>query len=778
MHTQNQIKRQLSEPSTLEQVRALAALASHRTALAEQLCERFGLHDGRGVAQRSTCLKALRDLQRAGTIVLPAPRTRTRHGGPRGLDAPVPAPEPTLPAQVEHVGGVELVQVSAEHERRVWTELMRREHPLGAPTLAGHQVRYLVRSAHGWIGALGFAAAALKLSERERWIGWDDTQRRAHLHRVVGLSRFLIRPMIHCHNLASQVLGQALRAVAHDFERRYGFRPWLVESFIDPAKYTGVSYCAANWTCIGRTRGRGREDRDRTATVTPKDIYVYVLEPAFRTLLGVAVPAPAPGPLAVHEGLESTHWAAHEFGGAPLGDRRLERRLVSSAALQAEAPMHAFCNVASANWAAVKGYYRLIDQGEDSAVTPANILAPHRLRTVRRMQAQDTVLCIQDGTDLNFATHAQCTGLGVIGTNQTGAQSRGLHMHSSFAVSTEGLPLGVLGAHFEAPQPNEPGDSAKPLEARKSFRWIQGLRECVELSAQCPDTRLVSVMDREADLYELFDEQRRDPRVELLVRAKNNRCLNIDAHSAKEKLFERLRSAPEQGRMQVAVTRQSARPKASKRPAKDKRAARVAEVALRFERIELAPTAAEFKQREPLTLWCVHVREERPPPGAKALEWFLLTTVAIETGEQAEQILGWYQLRWRIEDWHRVLKSGCRVEKLAHDSAERMTRAVAMRLVIAWRVMLMTLLGREVPELPAELLFSDLELEVLSAYAPTLARPTPPPKTLGEAVRLTAIVGGYLARNNDGPPGHQLMWWGYARLAGMCMGFALRKNIT
>jgi hypothetical protein len=778
MDTQNQIKRQLSEPSTLEQVRALAALASHRSALAEQLCERFELRDSRGRAQRSTCLKALRELQHAGLIELPAPRTRTRHGGPRGLDVPVPAPEPALPAQVEHVGGVELVPVVAEHERRVWNELMRCEHPLGAPTLAGHQLRYLVRSAQGWIGALGFAAAALKLSERERWIGLDDTQRRAHLHRVLGLSRFLIRPMIHCHNLASHVLGQALRRVAPDFERRYGYRPWLLESFIDPAKYSGVSYRAANWTCIGRTRGRGRQDRARAATVTPKDIYVYVLEPTFRTLLGVAVPAPTAAPLAVYEGLESPHWAEHEFGGAPLGDRRLGRRLVSSAALQAESPMHAFCNVASANWAAVKGYYRLIDQGEDSAVTPANILAPHRLRTVRRMQAQETVLCIQDGTDLNFATRAQCTGLGVIGTNQTGAQTRGLHMHSSFAVSAEGLPLGVLRAQFDAPQPGGAGEAAKPLEQRKSFRWIQGLRDCVELSAQCPDTRIVSVMDREADVFELFDEQRRQPRVELLVRAKNNRCIHGAGDAGTDKLFERMRNAAERARMQVAVTRQSARPKASKRAAKDRREARVAEVALRFERIELAPTASEFKQREPLTLWCVHVREEHPPPHAKALEWFLLSTLAIDTPEQAEQVLRWYQLRWRIEDWHRVLKSGCRVEKLAHDSAERLTRAVAMRLVIAWRVMLMTLLGREVPELPAELLFSDLELEVLSAYAPTLARPTPPPKTLGEAVRLTAIVGGYLARNNDGPPGHQLMWWGYARLAGMCTGFALRKNMT
>ena len=406
------------------------------------------------------------------------------------------------------------------------------------------------------------------------------------------------------------------------------------ESFIDPAQHSGVSYCAANWTCIGRTRGRGRQDRDRTAPVTPKDIYVYVLEPAFRNWLGVPAHTPSAGPLAVHEGLDSAHWAEHEFGGAPLGDQRLGRRLVSSAALQATAPMHAFCNVASADWAAVKGYYRLIDQSEDSAVTPVNILAPHRARTVRRMQAQDTVLCIQDGTDLNFATHAQCTGLGVIGTNQTGAQSRGLHLHSTYALSTEGLPLGVLRAHFEAPQSGAAGDAAKPLEQRKSFRWIQGLRDCVELSAQCPDTRIVSVMDREADLFELFDEQRTHRGVELLVRAKNNRCVYGAGDTSNDKLFERMRSAPERGRMQVAVTRQSARPKASKQTAKAKREARLADVSVHFERIELAPTDAAFKQREPLALWCVHVREDRAPPGVKALEWFLLTTIAIETGEQ------------------------------------------------------------------------------------------------------------------------------------------------
>ena len=175
-----------------------------------------------------------------------------------------------------------------------------------------------------------------------------------------------------------------------------------------------------------------------------------------------------------------------------------------------------------------------------------------------------------------------------------------------------------------------------------------------------------------------------------------------------------------------------------------------------------------------MRLWCVHVREDSPPEGAKALEWFLLTTIAIPSPEHAEQMLTWYGLRWRIEDWHRVLKSGCRVERLGHDRIERLERAIAIRLVIAWRIMLMTLLGRETPELPAEALFSELEITVLGAFAKS--RRLPPPANLGEAVLMVARLGGYLARTRDPPPGHQLLWHGYATLAGMCIGYALREQ--
>ncbi len=146
------------------------------------------------------------------------------------------------------------------------------------------------------------------------------------------------------------------------------------------------------------------------------------------------------------------------------------------------------------------------------------------------------------------------------------------------------------------------------------------------------------------------------------------------------------------------------------------RCERLADVTLRYMPVRLVPSHYHA-DKAPIDIWVVHAAEENPPLGAQALEWFLLTTMEPTSGQDAQQCLRWYCLRWRIEDWHRVLKSGCRIESITHKSAQRLRRAIAINLVIAWRLMLMTLLGREVPELPAETVFSDIELRTLRAYA-------------------------------------------------------------
>ncbi len=606
MLDQHCIAETLSHSEAVETLRVLRMQAgdTSRSAFARHVCREFGFVDSRGQPQVASCQKALRSLHSAGRIDLPAPRHGGRAGAcrPRRLGQPVPQPQAVPPA-AGAVAGLKLTLVTSPQQRRTWNELVASEHPQGAVLHVGAQVRYLIESEHGLLGALGFAAAALAVAARDEWIGWD-----AQLHRVLGLSRFLIRPSVRCHLLASKVLGMVRRRLPEDFLQRYGYRPALLETYCDPQQHAGTCFRAANWTCVGQTGGRGRFARPGQR-VPVKAIFVYPLQ-----------------------------------------------------------------------------------------------------RDWRRLQAERTVLCVQDGTELNFAEHPGCAGLGYIGKHKRSEGTLGLHMHSTLAVSPEGIPLGLLHIQYDAPDGQ--AQRGRPLEERKTFRWMRGLRDCAEVAGQLAGPRLVAVMDREADVQALFAEQRRLEGVELLVRAKHNRALG--AH--RPKLFEHMRAQAVGGQLEIKVQRSSARRGTRRQSASALRAARTAQAELRWQTVELpAPARGEAALRMQL----VHVWERAAPEGVEALEWFLLTTLPVASLADAEQVLEWYRLRWRIEDWHRMLKSGCKVEYLGHRTGERIERAVTIKAVIAWRLAAMTLLGRETPELPSEVFFAQIQLR--AAHAPDLA---------------------------------------------------------
>ncbi len=274
-------------------------------------------------------------------------------------------------------------------------------------------------------------------------------------------------------------------------------------------------------------------------------------------------------------------------------------------------------------------------------------------------------------------------------------------------------------------------------------------------------------MDREADFFELFDAQRRLGTVDVLVRAKHDRRLGTGV----EKLFATLRNAPADGHVEIDIARVSERPKSSRKPARPARSARVVRAEVHYRELTLPPT---IEGLEPVTLWVVHVRETVPPEGEKPVEWFLLTSVRVECLDAALEAVGHYLRRWRVEDFFRVLKSGCRAENLGFHSAERLERALTIQAVIAWRLMLMTLLGREVPECAAEFLFSDVELRFLNDYAADCGLSAP--HTLTDAVLLVALLGGYQDRKQDPPPGHQIMWRGYERLSAATLGYRIAEK--
>lgn len=737
-----------------------------RTTLAKELCRRLDLRDHKGDWQVATAARALREMAEQGLVELPVPA----HPGPQSwspsrLSGPV-ARAGAVPERLEEVQGLRLVVVQSPEELRIWNELMLGEHPLRECRLVGRQLRYLIGSDHGWLGGIGFGSCALFLESRDEWIGWSADQRVEHLERVINMTRFLIRPGVRCANLASHVLGLCARRVGDDYERRYGLRPWLLESFVEREKYTGACYQAANWIRVGQTKGRGRTGApDEGKSI--KAVYLHPIVSDLRKRVGVKPPVVAamePG-----SGLDRAGWAEQEFGDCALGDARLTRRVVKIVGDQATKPGASYSEACGGDRDALNGYYRFLN-AEHEELDLESLLQTHRRQTLRRMKDQATVLLIQDTMDLNFATRTECEGLGTIGTNQTGAESKGLRLHSCLALEADnGLPLGVVRLDGYAPESAKGKATNRPIEEKDSNRWLVTFKDGADLAAKLPDTRFVSVADREADIFELFDLHRQlaGKKPDLLVRAKCDRCLE----DTERKLFAELAQAPLAEKAIVEVPRQRAKIGKPSKPGRPALPARQAEVELRFKEVAIsAPDKPQTRNRQPLRLWAVYLVEKNPPPQATPLEWLLLTTIQVASAKQALKCLRWYCRRWRIEEWHRVMKSGCNVEEHQNHSAAALLRAIALDAIIAWRIMLLAILGREQPEAPCELVFDPIECEVLAI----LTQKKKP--TLGEAVITIAKEGGYLNRKRDRHPGYETLWKGYIQFCAMVRGFGLARK--
>ena len=656
----------------------------------------------------------------------------------------------------------------------MWNTLLHFEHPQGTTTFAGCQVRYLVVSAHGVLGAVGFSAAALQLRAREAWMGWSAEQRQAHLHRVLCLSRFLIRPGVQCRNLASQVLGQVLARVAEDFEARYQYRPWLVETFVGPA-HDGASFKAANFVWVGQTAGRGRQDRDHARARPVKSVYMYALEPHWRRRLGVArvdaAPALAPADGSRQRRLDGERvWrgavgrsavvgaSGQECGAAGVVARRGDhgQRVPRPRGGEGLLPAHRPAGV-------VGGHAREHSRTPPGAHAAADARPGHGAVHPGRDGSE---LC--DAPALRGAGHHRAQPDGLEDARPASASDPGGRWRGSAAGRAALRFRGAAGRRGAPGGRAPPPPAAAQETAPKTRRWVDGLRDIDRAAAALSrKTRVISVMDREADCFAVFDEQRRLNRVEVLVRAHHDRCLAKGA----PKLFAAMRAGAADGHVEIEIDRLSARRKSSGRQARPARTGRVARAEVRHRQVVAPPTIADA---EPVALSTVHVRETAPPPGEPAVEWFLLTSLDVDSTETAVAVIGYYLRRWRIEDLFRVLKSGCRVEHLAFHTADRLQRAVTINTVIAWRLMVMTLLGRDVPGCDAQLLFTDIELRFLTDYAEELG--LPPPDHLAAAVLLLAILGGYQNRTHDPPPGHQIMWRGYERMSIATIGYRIGRR--
>jgi hypothetical protein len=256
-----------------------------RCAISQQVCEALCWRKPDGGLKQMSCRVALLRMQRDGWVELPPPRRPARGGKLRTHRTAQAEPQASLLVPAAELPELTLEPVQNKAESALWNEYIDRYHYLGYQVLPGAQLRYFAHSEDRLLALFGFGAAAWKTAPRDRFIGWTPEQRQQHLHLVVNNARFLILPWVSSRHLASKLLGLVTRRLAHDWLCRYGYRPVLLETFVEKPRFSGTCYRAANWLYLGDTQGRGKLDATHAHAVALKSVWVYPLSPAFRQTL-------------------------------------------------------------------------------------------------------------------------------------------------------------------------------------------------------------------------------------------------------------------------------------------------------------------------------------------------------------------------------------------------------------------------------------------------------------------------------------------------------------
>ncbi|QEG35970.1 IS4 family transposase [Bythopirellula goksoeyrii] len=452
-----------------------------------------------------------------------------------------------------------------------------------------------------------------------------------------------------------------------------------------------------------------------------------------------------------------------EVRGAKLGDHRLTIRLgkvIESLGAKPNMSVPA----ATHGRAEMEAAYRFFDNDK---VSPERILKPHIEATRERVSQAEVALLVQDTTDLDLTRPKQQ----VRGAGPLEYHTRlGAFFHPLVAFNEHGLPLGIAWqkcwtrSKIKKMTTNEKGRWVRktPIEEKETYRWIEGLRAAREVADTCPQTICVCIADSEADVYELYCEPRTTSsgEVHLLVRACKKR-ITVDTEVT---WLEAARATKCLYQCSVNVSGRTTKRPTNKRKRHESREARLAELEVRATTVTVRPPyrAGRNRKLSDVTLNLVLAEESNPPNGVAPIQWLLATTLPIEEVQQVRQIIAYYCIRWQIEIYFRTLKSGCRIEDRQLETLERILNCLAVYAIIAWKVMYLSRLGSECPELSCELIFEPSEwksvwMTIRKANPPS----TPPP--LNEMIRMIASLGGYVIRQST-RPGTQTLWFGLQRV--------------
>lgn len=454
-------------------------------------------------------------------------------------------------------------------------------------------------------------------------------------------------------------------------------------------------------------------------------------------------------------------WAASTFATADVPDARLRVRLVKIAATLAARPMDSIPQ-AHDDWGQSKATYRFMENGR---VKLEALIKADADATARRCAGLKEIRVLVDLTTLSFPNAPATEGLGPVGEEG----SRGILLQSALAVTREGVAIGLLDLLLWCRDPEEIGSrrtcKKRTIDEKESRRWLAAVRAAVAaIRRNLPPhlrPKIIFVFDREGDIHEAFQECMALGH-SFVIRCEHDRRIEGEgedpqvayAHAA-------VRQSPRLAWRTLAIPRQKNQP------------ARKARVELRAISVRLTPDPHRHPDRRPLNVNLVEVWEPHPPKDVEPLHWMLWTVEPIETVEDVIRVLGIYQGRWHIEDYHKVLKSGCRVEQLQFETADRLKKMIALYAPIAARLLRLRDLARKEPDAPCTVVLSEIEWKTLWTVIHRQRPPAHgPPPTLAQAVLWIGRLGGHLNRKSDGMPGIKTLWLGWRDLLRMTALYA------
>lgn len=465
-------------------------------------------------------------------------------------------------------------------------------------------------------------------------------------------------------------------------------------------------------------------------------------------------------------------WVEREIEGCEFPDERLKSRFGKLLGQLSE-KIGSALPTACQDWAATKAAYRFFD---NDRVDESILLAGHFAATKSRMAAaKGPLLILHDTTEFSFQrerpeTIGKTRKLPSCRIGQQPITKCGLLMHASLAITTAGKPLGLTAVKFWTRKKFKGTNALKggvaggkhsvnttriPIEEKESIRWLENLEQSTQLVN--PD-RCVHIGDRESDIYELFCLAE-EKNTHFLVRT----CVDRLAGTGKTTIAKKMQRKPIQGTHQIEVL------DAKRRPIK-------VTLQIRYNQMTVHPPIGKHKKYPPLLLTVIHAWEQGKPKGRKPICWKLLTDLPVEDLKSAIEKVAWYSQRWKIETFHKILKSGCRVEDAKLRTAERLTNLIAVLCIIAWRVFWLTMVHRTNPKTPADAVFTETEIAILNHLADAPKQPAP--KNVAHYLLAVAKLGGYLNRKNDGPPGNTVLWRGLSRLTDIQLGVEISKEIV